>query len=115
MVLLGEAVDVAAELGELLGEVVGGEGLAAPAQRDRGARVGARGAADAEVDAVRGSSPASARNVSATFSGLWLGSMIPPEPTRSVLVALATAWIRISGLELATLGMPWCSASHMRR
>ena len=46
-------VEVGQELGQLLGEVVG-RGLAAVAlQRERRHRVGARGAADAEVDAAR--------------------------------------------------------------
>jgi hypothetical protein len=47
-----EAFGVRAEFGVLLGEVVGSEGLAAAAEGERGALVGAGGAADAEVDAV---------------------------------------------------------------
>ena len=60
-------------------------------------------------------SPARARKVSATLSGAWLGSMIPPDPTRIVLVAAATAAIMTSGAELVTLAMLWCSASQKRR
>ena len=61
-----------------------------------------------------GCSPARTRNVSATFSGAWLGSMMPPAPTRIVLVAAATDAIITSGAELATLGMLWCSATQNR-
>ena len=38
--------------------------------------------------------------------------MMPPEPTRMLEVAAATAAIITSGLELTTLGMLWCSASQ---
>ena len=58
--------------------------------------------------------PARTRNVSATFSGAWLGSMIPPAPTRMRVVAAATAAIITSGAELATLAMLWCSATQNR-
>ena len=61
-----------------------------------------------------GCRPARTRNVSATFSGAWLGSMIPPAPTRMRLVAAATAAIITSGAELATLAMLWCSATQNR-
>ena len=59
-----------------------------------------------------GCRPSSTRNVSATASGAWLGSMTPPEPTRIVDVAAATVAIITAGAELATLGMLWCSASQ---
>jgi hypothetical protein len=38
--------------------------------------------------------------------------MMPPEPTRIVVVAAATVAIMTGGAELATLGMLWCSASQ---
>jgi hypothetical protein len=47
-------------------------------------------------------------------SGAWLGNMTPPEPTRSVLVAFAMCAINTDGAELATAGIPWCSATHSR-
>ena len=51
-VALGEAaVEVGEELGQLLGQVVARRALGAPAQGVGGGRVGARGPADAEVDA----------------------------------------------------------------
>ena len=59
-----------------------------------------------------GCSAASVRKASATRSGAWLGSITPPEPTRSRVVAEATWPIRISGAALATAGMPWCSANQ---
>ena len=37
-----------------------------------------------------------------------------PEPTRSVLVAFAMCAINTAGAELATAGIPWCSATHSR-
>ena len=40
--------------------------------------------------------------------------MMPPAPTRIVLVAAATDAIITSGAELATLGMLWCSATQNR-
>ena len=49
-------------------------------------------------------------NCSATTSGAWLGSIIPPEPTLMRSVALATSPIRTGGLVAATAGMLWCSA-----
>ena len=47
--------------------------------------------------------------------GAWLGSMTPPAPTRSVVVASARWPMSTAGAELATAGMPWCSATHIRR
>ena len=54
------------------------------------------------------------RNHSATFSALWFGSMMPPEPTRIPRVVWATSPMRISGDELARLAALWCSASQYR-
>jgi hypothetical protein len=59
-----------------------------------------------------GCRPSSTRNDSATASGAWLGSMIPPLPTRIVEVAAATVAIITRGALLATLPMLWCSASQ---
>ena len=61
-----------------------------------------------------GWSAASVWKFSATRSGAWFGSMMPPEPTRMVDVADATCSIRISGAEHAMFGMPWCSANQKR-
>lgn len=55
------------------------------------------------------------RKVSATFSGLWFGSMIPPDPARIVEVAPATWVMSTSGAELAMPAVLWCSASQYRR
>jgi hypothetical protein len=54
-------------------------------------------------------------NCSATTSGAWLGSMTPPEPSRSRLVAAARWAIRTAGAVLAIPGMLWCSATQWRR
>ena len=51
-------------------------------------------------------------NCSATTSEEWFGSMTPPEPTRMVRVASAIWPMRTGGEELATPGMPWCSATQ---
>jgi len=54
----------------------------------------------------------STRNISATFSGEWFGSMMPPAPTLIRSVAAATWPIMTSGAELARPGWLWCSASQ---
>lgn len=59
-----------------------------------------------------GNRASSTRKRSATISGAWFGSMIPPEPTRRLRVAAAIWPIMISGAGLATLGRAWCSASQ---
>jgi hypothetical protein len=97
-----EPLGVRAEFGVLLGEIVRAERFPAAAQGERPMPRSMRS----------GCRPASTRNVSATFNGEWFGSMIPPEPTRMVEVAAATAAIITSGLVLTTLGMLWCSASQ---
>ena len=43
---------------------------------------------------------------SATISGAWLGSMMPPEPTRIVSVAVATWATTTAVAALAMPGMP---------
>lgn len=53
-------------------------------------------------------------NCSATTIGAWLGSMIPPDPTRSRDVAAATCPISTAVAELAIPGIAWCSASQYR-
>jgi len=59
-----------------------------------------------------GCRPSRTRNDSATARGAWFGSMMPPLPTRMVLVAAATVAIITIGALLATLPMLWCSASQ---
>ena len=70
-VVLGQAVlEVGEQLGELLREVVG-RGLATVAlERERRQRIGARGAADPEVDPSRDRARRGSLNVSATLNGL---------------------------------------------
>jgi hypothetical protein len=43
-----------------------------------------------------------------------LGSITPPEPIRSVEVALARWAISTAGAELAIAAMAWCSATQSR-
>ena len=62
-----------------------------------------------------GNSVASVPNCSAITSGAWLGSMIPPAPTRIVDVAAATWPMTTDVAALAMPGMLWCSASQKRR
>ena len=45
-------------------------------------------------------------------SGAWLGSMMPPAPTRMVVVPAATWAITTEVAALAMPGMLWCSASQ---
>jgi hypothetical protein len=62
-----------------------------------------------------GNSASSVPNCSAITSGAWLGSMIPPAPTRIVDVAAATWAIAIDVAALAIPAKLWCSASQNRR
>ena len=62
-----------------------------------------------------GWSASSIPNCSAITSGWWFGSITPPEPMRSVVVALARWAISTAGAELAIPGMLWCSATQWRR
>ena len=48
-------------------------------------------------------------------SGEWLGSMMPPEPSRMVLVCAATWAISTLVADEAMDGMLWCSAYQTRR
>ena len=59
-----------------------------------------------------GYSEASVPNCSATCSGEWLGSMMPPAPTRMLEVPAATWPISTEVAALAMPGMLWCSASQ---
>lgn len=59
-----------------------------------------------------GYSSASVPKASATTRGAWLGSMIPPEPTRIFEVPPAMWPISTAVAELAMPGMLWCSASQ---
>ena len=62
-----------------------------------------------------GCSASSAAICSATTRAGWLGSMMPPEPTRMVFVRAARWAINTGGDVLATDGMLWCSATQNRR
>ncbi len=62
-----------------------------------------------------GCSASNVANCSAMTNGAWLGNMTPPAPTRSVVVASARWPMSTAGAELATAGIPWCSATHIRR
>jgi hypothetical protein len=62
-----------------------------------------------------GKSDASVPNCSAITSGAWFGSMMPPAPTRIVVVASATQPMTTDVAALAMPGMPWCSAIQKRR
>jgi hypothetical protein len=66
-----------------------------------GELIGARRATDAEMRP--GWSAANVPNCSATISGAWFGSMIPPAPTRMVEVPAATWAITTA---VAALAMP---------
>ena len=94
-------------------EVLGAESGRGPSQRGRCRVVGARRAADAEIDAP-GCSASSIANCSATTRGGWFGSMTPPEPTRMRSVLAARCAISTAGLVLATVRMLWCSATQKR-
>ena len=61
-----------------------------------------------------GNSAASVANCSTTCSGAWLGSMMPPAPTRMREVPPATWPISTAVAALAMPGMLWCSASQNR-
>ncbi len=54
-------------------------------------------------------------NCSAMVSGEWLGSMMPPAPSRIVEVCAATCAISTLVADDAMVGMLWCSAYQMRR
>jgi len=62
-----------------------------------------------------GKSVARVPNCSAITSGAWLGSMMPPAPTRMLEVPAATWPMSTAVAALAMPGMPWCSASQKRR
>jgi hypothetical protein len=59
-----------------------------------------------------GKSVASVPNCSAMSSGAWLGSMMPPAPTRMRDVPAARWAMTRDVAELAMPGMLWCSASQ---
>ena len=61
-----------------------------------------------------GYSASSVPNCSAITKGEWLGSMMPPAPTRIVDVPPAMWPIRMDVAALAMPGMPWCSATQYR-
>ena len=59
-----------------------------------------------------GYSVASVPNCSAITSGAWFGSMMPPAPTRIVVVAAATCEMTREVAALAMPGMLWCSVAQ---
>ena len=59
-----------------------------------------------------GYSASSVPNCSAMTIGAWLGSMIPPAPTRIVDVPPARCPITTAVAALAIPGMLWCSATQ---
>ena len=101
----------AEQVDEVLREVLGRQRGGVPAQGDGGLRVGARRAADAQVDPARVQGLEQG-DCSATTSGAWLGSITPPEPTRTRSVTAARWAMSTGGLVLATEGVLWCSATH---
>ena len=82
-------------------EVVALTAVEPAAQRMRGGAVGARRAAEPEIDPA-GKQRLQHLKRSATTSGAWLGSITPPEPTRMFLVTAAICPIIRSGAGLAT-------------
>jgi hypothetical protein len=56
----------------------------------------------------------SAPNCSAIVSGEWLGSMIPPAPSRMVEVRAPMCAITTLVAAEAMVGMLWCSAYQTR-
>ncbi|SIN40048.1 Uncharacterised protein [Mycobacteroides abscessus subsp. abscessus] len=61
-----------------------------------------------------GCSVSSVPNCSAICSGEWLGSMMPPAPSRMVEVCVATCAMRTLVAEEAMERMLWCSAYQTR-
>ena len=53
-------------------------------------------------------------NCSAITSGEWFGSMMPPEPSRIVVVCAPTCAISTLVADDAIDGMLWCSAYQTR-
>ena len=93
--------EIADQLDHVLRETVDA-GLEVAAQRARRRHVGARRAAEAEIDAA-GMQCGQRAECSAMTSGAWLGSMTPPAPTRIVDVPAAT-WAMTT--DVAALAMP---------
>ncbi|MGY4414170.1 hypothetical protein ACVWW4_005906 [Bradyrhizobium sp. LB7.1] len=83
-------------------KILGARREVAP-QRPRRELVGARRAPEPEIDPSRIERGQRAENCSAMISGEWFGSMIPPEPTRIVLVPPATCPITT---DVAALAIP---------
>ena len=94
--------------------------------RERSAAVGSRRSARSVFWSVPGARPsprsmrpgcrvASVPNCSAITSGEWLGSMMPPAPSRIVLVWAATWAISTAVADEAIESMLWCSAYQTRR
>jgi hypothetical protein len=73
-----------------------------------------RCATEPEIDAPR-NRRASVPKCSAMTSGAWLGSMIPPAPTRIRRVPAAMCAMTTDVAALAMPGMLWCSATQKRR
>lgn len=84
---------------------------AAAAQSCGRGLIGARGAAQSEVDPVRGEGLEQAVLLGDDERG-WLGSITPPAPSRSRVVWAVSRASRTAGLEEDTPGMEWCSVTQ---
>ena len=107
------AVEVGHQLGELLREVVGAQRVGAAAQRGGGARVGARGAPDAQVDPARVQRLQGAELLGhdqRLVVGQHHAAGADPDPGAGA----ARCAISTAGDELPMPGMPWCSATQYR-
>jgi len=107
-------VEEGQQLGQLLGEVVGRQRVHRAPEGQGRDLIGARGPSDAEIDASPGAELQGAELLG-HHQRAWLGSMMPPDPTRRVVVASAMWPMTTAVAELAMPGMLWCSATQKRR
>ena len=106
------AGEVADQLDQLLGEVVGGEGAGRAPQRAGGELVGAGRPADAEVDAARVQRLEHAELLGDHERGV-VGQHDAARPEADRLTVTPAAWASSTGGdELAMPGMLWCSATQ---
>jgi hypothetical protein len=99
------------EFSETLREVLRVEHVRGATQGRGRDGVGSWGAAYAEVDAARVQGCQDPEGLGHLERGV-VGEHDPPGPTLILFVTPATCPIMISGVELATLGRLWCSASQ---
>ena len=104
--------EVALELEDVLGKRVGGRGVAA--ERPHRVAVRSRRPAEPEVDAA-GVQRLERAELPAITSGEWLGSMMPPEPRRMVVVWAPTWAMSTLVADDAIEAMLWCSAYQTRK